>query len=131
MQSTWTSDELDRIGAADELLLSSARADGSLRHPVTIWMVRVGDVLYVRAVGGRQSPWFRRAHDSGTGHLSAAGIERDIAITDADADESVAAEIDATFVTKYGHYPRTFVDAVLTPQAQAATLVLHPLTSSS
>ncbi len=40
---TWTTDELDRIGAADELRLASSRSDGTLRPAVTIWVVRVGD----------------------------------------------------------------------------------------
>src|SRR5829696_8630409 len=41
--STWTSDELDRIGAAEELEIASVRRDGTLRNPVTIWVVRHGD----------------------------------------------------------------------------------------
>jgi hypothetical protein len=38
--TTWTSDELDNIGNADELQLATQRPDGSLRNPVTIWVVR-------------------------------------------------------------------------------------------
>ncbi|HEY5855719.1 MAG TPA: hypothetical protein VIW24_17145 [Aldersonia sp.] len=33
--TTWKTDELDRIGAATELRISSRRTDGSLRRPVT------------------------------------------------------------------------------------------------
>jgi hypothetical protein len=40
--SAWTSDELTRIGAADELEIASLRSDGTLRRPVTIWAVRHG-----------------------------------------------------------------------------------------
>src|SRR2546423_1633461 len=39
----WSSEELNKIGAADELKLASARHDGTLRNPVTIWVVRCGD----------------------------------------------------------------------------------------
>jgi hypothetical protein len=53
--TTWTSDELTRIGAADELEIASLRDDGTLRKPVTIWVVRLGDDLYVRSVKGRGS----------------------------------------------------------------------------
>ena len=56
--STWTSDELDRIGGAEELELASVRRDGTLRKPVTIWVARHGDDLYVRSVYGGSS-WFR------------------------------------------------------------------------
>ena len=44
----WTSEELDKIGEAEELELASVRRDGSLRRPVTMWVVRAGDDLYVR-----------------------------------------------------------------------------------
>jgi hypothetical protein len=35
--TTWTNDELTRIGTADELQISSARGDGTLGNPRTIW----------------------------------------------------------------------------------------------
>jgi len=59
--SSWTNDELDRIAAAEELEIESMRRDGTLRKPVTIWVVRHGDDLYVRSVNGRTSSWFRGA----------------------------------------------------------------------
>ena len=49
----WTSEELDRIGTAQELEVTSLRADGTLRQPVTIWVIREGDDLYVRSWRGR------------------------------------------------------------------------------
>jgi hypothetical protein len=57
--SGWTAEELDKIGAADELEIASLRPDGSLRPYVTIWVVRVGDDLYVRSYRGRNGAWFR------------------------------------------------------------------------
>ena len=42
--TTWTPDELDRIGAAEELRLTSRRPDGSLRPYVTMWVVRAGGI---------------------------------------------------------------------------------------
>jgi hypothetical protein len=50
--TAWTTDELDGIEAADELEIASLRSDGTLRHPTTIWVVRLGDDLYVRSVNG-------------------------------------------------------------------------------
>ncbi len=55
----WTAEELDRIGAADELEIAALRPDGSLRPFTTIWVVRVGDDLYVRSYRGRRGGWFR------------------------------------------------------------------------
>jgi hypothetical protein len=48
--TTWTSEELNKIGTAVELEIVSLRRDGTLRNPVTIWVVRLGDDLYVQAV---------------------------------------------------------------------------------
>lgn len=52
----WTKEELNKIGNADELEIASLRRDGTLRRPVTIWVVRVGDGLYVRCVNGPAAP---------------------------------------------------------------------------
>src|SRR5438309_1225353 len=41
--TNWTRNDLGRIGAAEELQLASFKEDGTLRKPVTIWVVRVGD----------------------------------------------------------------------------------------
>jgi hypothetical protein len=50
--TTWTSDELSKIGDSDELGLSSLRHDGTPRTPVTVWVVRVDNDLYVRSANG-------------------------------------------------------------------------------
>lgn len=49
MTAAWTNEEPDWIGAARELEVASLRADGTLRQPVTIWVTREGDDLYVRS----------------------------------------------------------------------------------
>jgi hypothetical protein len=45
--TTWTDDELNEIGAAEELAIAALRFDGTLRKPVIIWVVRLGEDLYV------------------------------------------------------------------------------------
>jgi hypothetical protein len=53
----WTTEELTKIGnAAEELQLASMRRDDTLRKPVTMWVVRHGDRLYVRSVKGPLAP---------------------------------------------------------------------------
>ena len=59
--TTWTADELQRIGDATELRVSSYREDGTLRPYVTIWMVRSGDDIYIRSMVSSGTPWYRRA----------------------------------------------------------------------
>jgi len=119
----WTYDELATIGSAEELHLASVRGDGSVRGPVTIWVVRDGDDLYVRSVYGRGSSWFRGAQTRHEAHVSAGGVEKDVGLVETD---EVGDEVDAAYQEKYGRrYPR-IVDSVLTPEARAATLKLVP-----
>src|SRR5947209_6264733 len=72
--TAWTTDELDNIDAADELEIASLRADGRLRDPTTIWVVRLGDDLYVRSVNGRTGTWFRGAQDRHEARIQAGGV---------------------------------------------------------
>src|SRR5438093_9637213 len=110
----WTSDELSKIGAAEELDLASVRGDDTLREPVTIWVVRHGDDLYVRSVYGRTSGWFRGVEDRHEGHISAGGVEKDVVFVEADDDVDDA--IDAAYRTKYGGYPTAYVDPTVTSE---------------
>jgi hypothetical protein len=97
--TTWTTDELTRIGDAEELQLASARPDGTLRRYVTMWGVRAGDELYVRSAYGPDNPWYRRATASGVGRIRAGGVERDV--TFADAAPDAHAGVDAAYHAKY------------------------------
>jgi len=54
--SAGSTDELSKIGAAHELELATVRRDGSLRKPVTVWVVRVDDDLYVDPGAGALYP---------------------------------------------------------------------------
>lgn len=122
--SQWTNDELKKIGQAEEMDIQSLRADGTLRAPVTIWVVRVGDDLYIRAVNGRTGAWFRGTQTRHTGHIQADGLGK--AVTFADAEPKLNDQIDAAYRTKYRRYSADIVDTVLTPAARAATIKLVP-----
>jgi hypothetical protein len=122
--STWTSDELSRIGAAEELQLASQRRDGTLRPYVTMWIVRAGDNLYVRSAFGPDNPWFRRAKASGTGRIRAGGLERNV--TFAEPAPGVHAAIDAAYHSKYDRYGPRIVGTVVGPDAEAVTIRLVP-----
>jgi hypothetical protein len=122
--SAWSTDELTRIGAADELEIASLRGDGTLRRPVTIWVVRHGDDLYVRSVNGPTAAWFRATQMRHEGHISAGGVDKDVVF--ADVDHSLEDELDAAYRAKYRRYGASILGSVLTPQAQLATLTLAP-----
>ena len=55
----WKSDELAKIGAAEEVQIASVRRDGTLGKPVTVWVVRHGHDVYLRSVRGRSGHWFQ------------------------------------------------------------------------
>jgi hypothetical protein len=119
----WRSDELSRIEGADELDLASVRRDGTLRNPVTIWVVRHGDDLYVRSVNGRTGAWFRGAQDRHEARIHAGDVEKDVLLVETG---DVNDEIDAAYRTKYRRYAARIVDTVVTQEARAATLKLVP-----
>jgi len=76
--ATWTSQELERLGRAQELHLATRRRDSGLSRYVTMWVVRVGDNLYIRSAYGPDNPWYRRARTAGEGRVRAGGVERDV-----------------------------------------------------
>ena len=120
--TAWSDDELRRVGDAVELELASRRPDGSLRPYTTMWMVRVGDDLYVRSAGGPDRPWYRHALAAGTGRIRAGGVERDVAF--AGADPSVDDAIDDAYHAKYDRYGPGPVGAVTAPAAHQVTIRL-------
>ena len=124
--SGWATGELDRIGAAEELQLASRRRDGSLRPYVTMWVVRVGDEVYVRSAYGPDNPWYRRATASGVGRIRAGEVERDVSF--ADADPGVHGDIDAAYHAKYDRHGPRIVGTVVGPGAASVTIRLAPRT---
>ena len=122
---TWTEDELERIGSADELLISSRRKDRSLRKFIRIWAVRHHDDVYVRSAFGPETGWFVRALASGEGRIRAGGVERDVTF-ERPADDSVDAAIDGAYHAKYDRYGARMVATVVGPDAARNTLRLVP-----
>jgi len=125
----WTSEDLDRIGNAEELQIASRRPDGTLRPYVTIWVVRSGDDLYVRSAYGTDNPWFRRARASGAGRIRAAGVERDV--TFADASPDAHADIDRAYHAKYDRHGPAIVGTVVGDTAAQSTIRLVRATRPS
>lgn len=128
--TTWTSEELNRIGKAEELQIASLRRDDTMRKPVTIWVVRVGDDLYVRSVNGRTSGWFRGVQTRHEGQIRAGGVVKDVTFVE-EADDSVNEQIDNAYRTKYRRYAASIVNTTLTPEARAATIKLVPRSTGS
>ncbi|MFF7610244.1 DUF2255 family protein [Streptomyces parvulus] len=121
--TAWNGTDLSGIGAAEELDLESERSDGSLRAPVTLWVVRAGDRLYVRSVKGVDGPWYQGTRTRHRGRVTAGGVRADVTFHDAGPGEY--ADVDAAYRAKYGHYT-SIVEHVLTDAARASTLRLEP-----
>lgn len=128
--TAWTSSELTKIGTAEELEIASLQADGTLRKSTTIWVVRVGDGLYIRPVNGRTGAWFLGTQVRHEGHIEAGGVNKDVSFVDVDAADPIHDQIDAEYHSKYRHQAQ-YVPPVLTPKARAATLKLVPRAANS
>jgi hypothetical protein len=122
--TAWTNDELNKIGTAEELEIAPLRQDGTLRKPVTIWVVRVGDDLYVRSANGRASAWFRGVLARHEGRIQAGGVEKDVSFVE-ETDPTVNDQIDAAYLAKYRRYPQ-YVSPMVTADVRAATIKLTP-----
>jgi hypothetical protein len=128
--TTWTSDELIKIGAAEELKIASLRRDGTLRNPVTIWVIRYGDDLYIRSVNGRTSAWFRGTQVRHEGHIWAGGIDKEVSFVE-ETGRDLNNQIDAAYRTKYFRYAANIINSIVSSEARSATIKLVPRSTSS
>ena len=126
--ATWTADELERISAAAELGMAPLRPDGTPRRPVPIWVVRVGDDVYVRSWRGTGGSWFRAAQAPHEARVRAGGLEKDVVLEDAGDDVNDA--VDAAYRAKYGRYT-SYVGPMVRSEARATTIKLVPRSTSS
>ena len=126
--TVWASDELNKIGTAEELEIASLRRDGTRRNSVTIWVIRLGDDLYVRSVNGRTSAWFRGAQDRLEGHIRA-GVEKDVTLVE-ETDSDINDQLDAAYRAKYRRYAASIIRSIVSPEARSATIKLLPRLAS-
>ena len=122
--TTWKSDVLAKIGAAEEVQIASLRREGTLRKPVTVWVVRHGDDLYLRSVRGRTGHWFGGTQESHEGRIQGGGVQQDV--TFVDANHGIDDEVDAAYRVKYRRYAGSILNSVLTTEARSTTIKLVP-----
>jgi len=121
--TTWRSDELDRIGKANEIEIAVRRRDGTLRKPVIIWVVRVGDQLYIRSYLGSNGAWYRALQTNHEGIIRVVGLDKDVNLIE-EIDPAINEQIDSAYRSKYRHSP--YMAAMVTPEVRATTLKLVP-----
>ena len=123
--TAWTRAELDTLGGAEEIELAPRRRDGSLRDPVTVWVVRSGESIYVRsAVKGRNAAWYRTVRETHEGRLSAGRLAKEV--TFVDAEPAVNDEVDAAYRSKYRRYAGRILNSCLSAEARSTTLKIDP-----
>ena len=122
--TAWTAGELDLIGATEEIDIAALRPEGTLRKPVTIWIARVGDELYIRSAFSREAAWYRGMQVRHAGRIKAGEIQKEINFEA--VDPALNDAIDAAFRTKYRSHPAQYVNMVLTDEARFTTLRLIP-----
>jgi hypothetical protein len=123
--ANWTRDELETIGAADELQIVTVRGDGTKRKPVTIWVVRHSDDLYVRSGYGDRAAWYRGTQARRDGQIMAGGVAKDVRFEEA-ADPALNDRIDAVYRSKYLHHGAQWVDPMVAAEARSTTIKLVP-----
>jgi len=123
--TVWTSDELGTIASAAELQIAPLRLDGTPRDPVTIWVVRTGDDLYVRSYRGTGGAWYRHARERHKGRIQANGIGKDVTFAD-ETDPAINDQIDAAYRSKYRSHGGAYVEPMVSPAVRATTLRLIP-----
>jgi hypothetical protein len=121
--AAWSNDELKKIEKTEELTIAGLRRDGILRKPVIIWVVRLGQDLYVRSVNGRDSAWFRGVLLRHEGQIRAGGVIKDVAFEEK-PDSGLNDRIDEAYRRKYGHYAASIINSINSPKARSATLQL-------
>ena len=120
----WTDEQLDVIGSAEEIRISSRRRDGTLRRFIRIWVVRHGGEIFVRSAYGPETGWFVRARASGEGQIRAGDLECDVRFELAESIDHAA--LDAIYHAKYDRHGPRVVGTVVGPGMDRVTLRLTP-----
>ena len=125
----WASPELADIDHADEIGVSTRRADGTLRTPRIVWVVRHEESFYVRSVNGPDAAWYRGVQSRHAGVVTVGRLGRDV--TFAEAGEHVGDDtglddtLDEAYRAKYGRWPGP-VKSITAQPARETTLRIVP-----
>jgi len=115
-----SAEALHHLADVEEIRIGFRRLDGSTRS-VPIWVVRVGDDLYVRSVRGPDGGWYRRLRANPDGEVWD-GEHRHRVRAEAVTDWGTLDEVTRAYATKYGTSP--FVQPLLGGRSVQATLRL-------
>jgi hypothetical protein len=109
----------------DEILVAPDRGDRVPGPAVPIWVVRVGEELYVRSYRGPSGGWYRRARFSGNGRIRSGTDEFWVRFSEVAVPE-LRAQIDEAYRVKYGRYGSRYVTPMTSDSVVETTLRLEP-----
>ena len=125
MTDHWHAADLDRFGAADEVDITTVGPDGTPCRWVPIWIVRVGDDLYIRSYRGNDGAWYRHLSATSQARLRRSGRERHVRAEPV-TDAALTDDIDRAYAAKYARSGGSYVAAMTSDTARATTLRLTP-----
>jgi hypothetical protein len=124
MTAEWGPGDLQQIETVRELEIAAQRVDGSSMRWTPVWVVRVGEGVYVRTWYPRTTGWFGTAVRSGRARIRLPQFEADVVV---EALATVTAGLDAhvsrAYRTKYGDAASA---SMVTSEAEATTVRLRP-----
>jgi hypothetical protein len=123
----WSPEQLQRFGASDELEIAVRRTDATLGRWVPIWVVCVGEHVFVRTWHRRLNGWFGDVLRSQRARIRVGDVCADVTVTDVGEDSpDLRAGVDNAYLSKYSHYGHTTVERMVSDPAAATTLRLTP-----
>ena len=126
MPTGWTSEELQQLGAARELQVTTGRPDGTWRPWVPIWVVCVDTRAYVRTWYRRDTGWYGHALAQRRARIRVPELEAEVTVEDfGEGTGAQRAGIDAAYRVKSGRFG---TGRMVSAAAAAATLRLTKAT---
>jgi hypothetical protein len=117
-----TAGVLHHLAGVEEIRIGFRRPDGSTRS-VPIWVVQVGDQIYVRSVRGPRGGWYRRLRADPEGEVRD-GEHRHRVRAEPVTDAATLDQVTRAYATKYAGSP--YVGPLLEGPSVGATLRLDP-----
>ena len=125
MPSRFDPDTLATLGPIREIELETTSVDGAQTHRTIIWVVTVGDQVFVRSERGSAGRWYREARHTPDIILHARDESIPVTAVPA-ADPDTVQRVSDAFTAKYGRRSAASTAAMLLPHTLETTLRLDP-----
>lgn len=121
----WTNEEINTIGNTEEFQIASQKSDGSLRKPLPVWVIRVGDGLYIRCMNGISGAWYRGVQECHQGHIHGSSVDCEVTFIE-EPSSDINDLIDSEYLKKYGHYGASLIRKMTNSGPRSTTIKMLP-----